>query len=1026
MIGASQLATAVAAAADDGLDVIGLLVMALPSLPLLLAAWFGLAAAVGIRLRERTIVRATLGGAATAAIASLVVLVHALQRAQPLRVVMVHWLWVPKHGIDVAFWLDPLSAVMAAMTCTLGFVVAWFSVAYLHREPGFQRYFMLVNLFLAGMQVLALGDGFMLLFLGWEWVGLCSALLIGFFHERAAPVRAGARAFITNRFGDFGLLTASLFAAHEFGGDGWAAMNAGAVHLSPTTATVIGLALWLAAMSKSAQLPFSSWMAHAVEGPTTSTGLFYGAVMAHAGVYLMMRTGPIVQHSTITLAAMVVVGGLTLVYAAAVGAAQPDAKGSIVYSTIAQLGGMFAACGLGAWHLVVILMVLHAGLRAVQFLFAPSVIRQVRAAQHAAALDATPTQGRMVHSGLVGLALVVAAWGAFGLSNRRWWYGPTGSVGLLGADGDLALMIAALASLLAVAYVGVRRPERRRPEGLAARLHERALHRFDLDAFQEAVAVRPLLALGGALKRLDDRWRDRARALAVAGLVVAAFMSFDPVDVEAGHVVVAELGGAAQGGTPWLSMIWLLPLVTAVLVWRIHDDEWARVFARGGAAFTLALAIAIIRRFEPGDSGMQFVERLPHELLGLGYHVGVDGISVVLVLLQALLVMLLLVALGRRTRRGALVSLLCLHAASLLSLVSINLLVLALLWVVMIAPSWSLVQYAGPDAGTRRRLGWLVGPMTVSALLLVGIVIVLGTRLPTTSFDLDAITAWGVGGRTQALLFVPFMVALAIRLPLVPFHGWMVRLLEGSPAVAAVPIALTPLGHYLFLRLGLELFGDIIGRHAVTPAVIAVFGMVFCVFVGLAQGSLRSALAYFQLAVSGSLLVGVASTDPMGPTAGLASACNLAIAGTGLLLAADMVHARAGTTDFAALGGLVRTAPRLTGLFLVISLAYAGFPGALGFIAEHLASHGAFEAHGTLAIAMVAAINLASVLLWWSFTRAFLGPWRTPQLSNFPRLLPREHVALLAVVLLVIIAGWWLEPWVAMIEPTIAAHMPRL
>jgi len=162
----------------------------------------------------------------------------------------------------------------------------------------------------------------------------------------------------------------------------------------------------------------------------------------------------------------------------------------------------------------------------------------------------------------------------------------------------------------------------------------------------------------------------------------------------------------------------------------------------------------------------------------------------------------------------------------------------------------------------------------------------------------------------------------------------------------------------------------------------------------------------------------------MGPTAALLNACNLAVAGTGLLLIADMIHARVGTTDFAALGGIVRTAPILSGLLLVIALAYAGFPGTLGFVAEHLASHGAFDAHPVIAMAMLAAVNLASVLLWWSFTRACLGPWRTPHLARFPELLARERAVLMVIVVIVLVAGWWLEPWVAMVQPTVAAHMP--
>lgn len=999
------------------------LVFALPTLPLLLTTWFGLAIAAGVRLRERTIATATIGGVATISLISLVVLARTLMLQQPLRIGMLRWLFVPGYEIDVAFWLDPLSAVMAAMTTTIGFVVAWFSVAYLHREPGFQRYFMLVNLFLSGMLVLVLGDGFTLLFLGWEWVGLCSALLIGFFHERAAPVRAGARAFITNRFGDFGLLAASLFAAHELGGDGWAAMMAHADGVSTQSATVIGLCLWLAAMSKSAQLPFSSWMAHAVEGPTTSTGLFYGAVMAHAGVYLMLRTGPLVQHSTVAMLAMLLVGGATLIYAAAVGGAQPDAKGSIIYSTIAQLGGMFAACGLGAWHLVVVLMLLHAGLRAVQFLFAPSIIVQTRAAQHNAAIDEpAPSRGRVVHSGLIGVALLVAAWGAFGLSGVSWWYGPSGDRGVFGEHVDLALFVAAAVSIIAITYVGLRRPDRRDPDGVAARLHERALHRFDLDGLEHRLAVAPMLRLAEALKHIDDRHRDRVRAFVVAALVVTAFLGIDWSGVALTHGVSIRVIERHVGDVPWLSALWLAPVITAVVVARIHDAGWARVFASGGAALTLSLSIAVVRRFQPELGGLQFVETLPWQLLGLGYHLGVDGISATLVFVQALVVTLLLVALGRRAQRPALVSLLMLHAIGLLALISVNLLMVALVTVVRVWSASRLIVHAAPEAGARVSTKWFVRPMLASALLLLAVVLAMG--ITSGSFDYERIAEHGLDRSTQALAFAPFMIAVAIRLPLVPFHGWLLRLVESSPAVASVPIALAPAGHYLFLRVGLELLGDAVARQTVVLAGLAVASMLYCVLVGLAQGSLRSSLAYFQLAISSSLLVGIASADPMGPTAGVLNACNLAIAGTGLLIIADLVHARVGTTDFAAVGGLVRTAPTLTGLFLVISLAYAGFPGTLGFVAEHLASHGAFDAHAAIAMTMLAAVNLASVVLWWSFARACLGPWRQAHLAKFRDLLPRERAVLLAIAVIVLGVGWWLEPWVAMLEPSLAAHMP--
>ncbi|MFO0632167.1 MAG: proton-conducting transporter membrane subunit [Nannocystaceae bacterium] len=514
------------------------------------------------------------------------------------------------------------------------------------------------------------------------------------------------------------------------------------------------------------------------------------------------------------------------------------------------------------------------------------------------------------------------------------------------------------------------------------------------------------------------------RAFVVAALVVAAFLGLDSFDVEIGRVLsfhVIDRHDASR--VPWLSALWLTPLLTAVVVARIHDASWARVFARGGAALTLALSIAVVRRFRPELDGLQFVETLPGQLVGLSYHLGVDGISATLVFLQALVVTLLLVALGRRTRRSALVSLLTLHAVGLLGLVSVNLLVVALVTMLRVLPAALLIGHSAPEAGARVSTKWFVRPMLVSTVLLLAVVLAMGTA--TGSFDFERIAEHGLDQNTQALAFVPFMIAVAIRLPLVPFHGWLIRLIEGSPALAAVPIALAPAGHYLFLRIGLELLGDAVGRHTVVLASLAVASMLYCVLVGLAQASLRSSLAYFQLAISSSLLVGVASADPMGPTAGLLNACNLAIAGTGLLVIADIVHARVGTTDFAALGGLVRTAPTLTGLFLVISLAYAGFPGTLGFVAEHLASHGAFDAHPAVAMTMLAAVNLASVVLWWSFARACLGPWRQPHLAKFADLLARERVVLLAIAVIVIGAGWWLEPWVAMVAPTLSAHVPH-
>ncbi|MGK0303035.1 MAG: NADH-quinone oxidoreductase subunit L [Planctomycetota bacterium] len=301
------------------------------------------------------------------------------------------WFAVAHYEFDVSMHIDALSVRMLLLSSFLTSLVARFSVTYLHAEAGFARFFLQLALFAAGTFVVVTAGTVDLLFMGWECVGLSSAMLVAFFHEREAPARASVWVFATYRFCDVGFLVAaalihqathSVAFVHLFGAGAWPQTTSA---LSGGTATAAALCLGLAAMGKSAQFPVGNWLARAMEGPTPSSALFYGGVSVHLGVYLLLRMAPVLAASPTASAVIVLVGALTTVYATLVWRVQTDFKSRIAYATMTQLGLMFAECGLGfyefaSWHLV-----LHACVRTYQLLRAPSALHDdhlLRATNH--------------------------------------------------------------------------------------------------------------------------------------------------------------------------------------------------------------------------------------------------------------------------------------------------------------------------------------------------------------------------------------------------------------------------------------------------------------------------------------------------------------------------------------------------------------------------------------------------------------------------------------------------------------------
>lgn len=289
------------------------------------------------------------------------------------------WFRVGDYHFRLAFILDRLSYPFVVLVSILTGLVGSFSVRYLHRDPGFQRFFLLLRLFSFGALVVFTADSLDTLVAGWELVGITSVLLIGFFQYRREPIKNALRVFATYRIADLNILIAVFLAHHQFHGSAWNELFSGAwPKQSPiptgVMAGAIAVLLVLAASGKSAQGPFLGWLARAMEGPTPSSAIFYGAISVHAGAYLLLRVEPLIRASVAATAVLIGVGLVTAIASTLIHRTSPDAKTSLAYACQTQLGIIFVEIGLGFTNLALIHVVGHAVVRTMQFLRTPSML----------------------------------------------------------------------------------------------------------------------------------------------------------------------------------------------------------------------------------------------------------------------------------------------------------------------------------------------------------------------------------------------------------------------------------------------------------------------------------------------------------------------------------------------------------------------------------------------------------------------------------------------------------------------------
>jgi NAD(P)H-quinone oxidoreductase subunit 5 len=366
------------------------LVLTVVTAPAALLAVLGITSLLDRPLPERATTRLCLAATLTGLVAALALLTHMLAGGDRyVPVALGDWVSVPHFHYSVKFVFDRLSVPFVVLTFVLCGTVGAFAGRYLHRERGFNRFFVLYAMFLAGMVTTALAGTIETLFVGWELVGLSSALLVAYFHERPAPVRNGLWVWAIYRVSDAALLLAAVVLHHMTGeGDfdqmlGSGPWPDGHAALTEVQAYVVGGLLLVAVAGKSALVPFSGWLPRAMEGPTPSSAVFYGALSVHLGVYLLLRVSPILDAAPGLSVVVVVLGLVTAVYAYLAGRVQADIKSALSFASLTQVGIIVAEIGLGFRYVALVHLLGHACLRTLQFLRAPTLLHDYHLLENA-------------------------------------------------------------------------------------------------------------------------------------------------------------------------------------------------------------------------------------------------------------------------------------------------------------------------------------------------------------------------------------------------------------------------------------------------------------------------------------------------------------------------------------------------------------------------------------------------------------------------------------------------------------------
>jgi NADH-quinone oxidoreductase subunit M len=892
---------------------------------------------------------------------------------------------------------------------------------------------MILSLFAAAMALLVMGGNAVLTFIGWEIAGLCSYLLISFFPDRPVAADNATRVFVTNRVGDAGFLLGIALAFHWLGSADWAVVTAGAKNLNSTQAGVLAGCFLLAAAAKSAQVPLAPWLTRAMEGPTPSSALFYGAVMVHAGVCLVLRLQPLFEQSPALMAVLAVVGLATALYGFLSGLTQTDIKSALIFSTSGQVGLMFLACGLGFWRLALVHLCCHAIFRGYQFLSAPSILQQLEG-ERTRPVPAFLARRRGVY---------VAALQRFWLEDLADWsvVRPVRRLAIYlngfdttvvdRATGLPAPAVNALSSLaqweerqLGTGRVLERAPDAMDREpgivGWATEWLAGVFHWIEDRLVFGAVGQGIVTAshrMGYGLSWME-RWLGRSWSwIAVMAVILAVLVGI-------GELLHEGEPGTGQASFPLLSALLGIPLIGMIAAWRIRQARTAFALGLTVAVVELILTLAVLARFQPHAPGMQFVERFA--IPGLDIHLGIDGVSVLFLPLTALLTLFVVLYAQphRREQAGIFVScVLALEAALLGMFTALNLLQFWLFALFEVIPATWLIARFGTSPG-RDRAAWQFARSMMGglAMLLAGILLLGWNHAAATdgawSFDLPALLETPAPEGRQSLIFILLFAGLAVRLALFPLHAWLpIVAKHGTVATGMVFLVGTKVGIYALLRFVLPLLPAAARQWDGAIVTLGLAGMLYGALLAFIRTDLRRLLAFAVISHTGALVAGLFSLTTPGLKGSLLLSLNLGLAAAGLFIVAGLLYHRLGTTRFHRLGGLFDAAPLLGLTFLVVVLGSIAMPGTPGFEAAHLALEGVFESYGWWVAIVAASGNvLAAGYLLWAYQRIFLA--RNPQGATLPLTDLRSWELVVAVMLCAVIigVGLYADPWIETIS----------
>lgn len=493
---------------------------------------------------------------------------------------------------------------------------------------------------------------------------------------------------------------------------------------------------------------------------------------------------------------------------------------------------------------------------------------------------------------------------------------------------------------------------------------------------------------------------------------------------------IHEIAAATQVGFPALSILIFLPLLFAVLVLGMDDAEKARKTALVGALLELGLSIAMLAAFVRGTPDVQFSERRPWiPTLGVTYHVGIDGLSVLFLPITSLLTVLVLAAAWRnvKTRVPAFcAAVLGLTAAAMGIFSSLDLVLFFVFWEASLVPIYFLVSLWG--VGPERRhaaMKFVLTMLVASGPLLLGIVLLgIHERDHGTgpyTFDWLALRSHHLPSETSTVVFFLMLVGFAAKGPFVPLHAWMSSMLRECPVGIGVVLTGLKFGAYGVLRFVVPLLPEATAQYAWLLGAIGVAGIVYGALVALVQPNLRRLLSFSCLSHVGFILLGISSGTEQGLSGAVLAMMNLGLSSTGLFFLTGFLQQRVGSSEVSALGGVAKKAPRAAVMFLLLGLAGIGLPGTSGFPGEHLVLLSAYRMSIPLLMLALFGTVLGAAYVLRVFEQAFLGPITRPRVASMKDLAPEEWAVLGCLSVLILVIGIHPKPVLDIVSASAAA-----